>query len=127
MNSSVFYKQISILSGCLFVFLALLSMISAFKDTLPFSIGVAMLFAVFTIAVFHLGMRTINSADKNSFMMIAISSIFLKLVFSLMILFSYQLAFEPPTKLYLLPFLIIYLAYTALETTVLMKLAKSSE
>ena len=125
MTSGDFYKKISLLTGCLLISLAAISQLSPFQETLYFSIGATLIFVVFTIAIYHIGSKSVESPDKNMFFGVAISSIFLKLIMTLAILFSYQMVFKPSSKLYLLPFLLIYLVYTVFETSVLMKLAKS--
>ena len=125
MTSGDFYKKISLLTGCLLISLAAISQLSPFQGTLYFSIGATFLFVVFTILVYHIGSKSVESPDKNMFFGVAISSIFLKLIMTLAILFSYQMVAKPSSKLYLLPFLLIYLVYTVFETSVLMKLAKS--
>ncbi len=126
MNTTVFYKKISILSGCLLIFLIALSQFSPFQDTLYFSISSTFVFVIFTILVFHIGLRAVDSPNKNLFTGVAISSIFMKLVFILAFLFTYQAVVEPTSKHYLFPFILIYLVYTIFETMVMMRLSKVS-
>ena len=127
MNTTVFYKKISILSGCLLIFLIALSQFSSFQDTLYFSVSSTVVFFIFTILVFHIGLRATKSPNKNLFTGVAISSIFMKLVFILIFLFTYQAVVEPTSKHYLFPFILIYLVYTIFETMVMMRLSKPSE
>ncbi len=126
MNTTVFYKKISILSGCLLIFLIALSQFSPFQGTLYFSISSTFVFVIFTILVFHIGLRVVGSPNKNLFTGVAISSIFMKLVFILAFLFTYQAVVEPTSKYYLFPFILIYLVYTIFETSVMMQLSKAS-
>jgi len=127
MNTAVFYKKISILTGCLLVFLIALSQFSPFQDTLFFSVTSTLVFFIFTITVYHIGLRAIDNPQKNLFTGVAISSIFMKLVLILAFLFTYQAVVEPTSKQYLFPFVLIYLVYTIFETMVMMRLAKPSQ
>lgn len=127
MNTTVFYKKISILSGCLLVFLVALSQLSSFQDTLYFSISSTFIFVVFTIIVYHIGLRAVSKPNKNLFTGVAIISIFMKLVFILAFLFTYQGMVGPTSKHYLFPFILIYLVFTIFETIVMMQLSKPTK
>lgn len=127
MNTIVFYKKISILTGCLLVFLIALSQVSPFQDTLYFSVSSTIVFFIFTVLVYHIGLRAVDSPNKNLFTGVAITSIFMKLVLILAFLFTYQAVVEPTSKHYLFPFILLYLVYTIFETSVMMRLSKPSE
>lgn len=119
-----FNKQLGILTLVLIGVSVSLSYFQPFEDTLGLSISTILFFAILTIVLFFLGNATSNSSNKNHFLVVAMSSIFVKLVLTLLILFTYQAFFAPVSRSHLFLFIIIYLAYTIFETYLLMKLSK---
>ena len=127
MKASIFYKQLSILTFVMMIFVVGLSQIALFKGTLLFSFLSLFLFVAFTILIFYLGSRAVLSSDKNQFTVVAFLAIFGKLILTLVILFSYNHLVQPDSKMYVILFLIIYLAFTVFETGIMMRLSKSSD
>jgi len=127
MSKHLFYKKISILTGCLLIFLAVLAQFSPFQNTLYFSIISTLVFFIFTISVYHIGLKVVDNPNKNLFSGVAITSIIIKLILILGFLFTYQAIKGPIAKHYLLPFILIYLVYTVFETMVMMRLAKPTQ
>jgi len=127
MKTFVFYKKISILTGCLLIFLTVLAQFSPFQNTFYFSIISTLVFFIFTSSVYHIGLRVVDSPNKNLFSGVAITSIIVKLILILGFLFTYQAVEGPISKHYLFPFILIYLVYTVFETMVMMRLAKPTE
>ncbi len=122
-----FNKRLIIVTLGLIAISFILSWLEPFQNTLGFSIATTLFFAGFTIGLFYLGTSTANSPNKNLFMGVAIGSIFLKLVLTILILYSYKVIFEPEGGNHVFLFLIIYLVYTVFETSVLMKLSKPKD
>ena len=125
MSVKEFYKKLGILTATLTIIIFMGSKIPALASSLWFSIAVIALFAILSAAIYYLGKRTVHDTNKTLFMAVAISSIFIKIALTLAILFTYQASAKPTTKLYLFPFLGIYLSYTIFETWVMMRLSKS--
>ncbi len=124
MKPADFYKKIGLLFVSLLVLVAGLSRIHLFQDTFYFSAATILLFLIFTIGVYHLAAKAVHSPNKNLYSTVAISSIIVKLILMLAMLFTYQAIAQPTSRLFLVPFIFIYLVFTAFETSVLMKLAK---
>lgn len=97
---------------CFFVFQALIPDFS-YMDLLFYSIG---LFVFISILFYFLGARAANSTNKNSFLSIIVYNIFLKIILSFLLIFVYTKFNEPNSKLFIIPFFIVYLFFTIFET-----------
>ena len=124
MKPANFYKKIGFLIVGLLILTAGLSQISIFQNTFYFSVATISIFLIFTVGVYHLASRSLDSPNKNQYFTVAISSIIVKMLMVLAILFFYKAIAQPISCLFLIPFIFIYLAFTVFETSVLMKLAK---
>ena len=108
-----FNKQLGIITLALLAISALLSKFEPFKDAFGISVTTILLFAILTLGLYYLGISTANSPNKNLFLIVAIGSIFVKLVLILLILFSYRAMYAPEGRNYLFPFIFICLLYTS--------------
>lgn len=122
-----FSTRLGILTLVLIGLAMILSKFGPFADTLGFSIATIVVFAVVTLGLFFMGLKTVDSSNKNLFLIVAMGSIFVKLLLTLIILFTYRTIYGAESKSHLLLFLFIYLAYTIFETFGLMRLSKMKE
>lgn len=122
-----FNKQLGIITLVSLAVSALLAKFEPFEDAFWISVTTILLFAVLTLVLYYLGISTANSPNKNLFLIVAVGSIFVKLVLVLLILFSYRAMYAPEGRNYLFPFISIYLVYTIFETYVLMRLSKTKD
>ncbi len=81
-------------------------------------------FVALSITMFYLGKMTAGS-DKSrmAFTNMVLGMIFGKMILAMLIVFTYAQEVKPETKLFLVPFFIVYLIYTIFETWFLMKLS----
>lgn len=122
-----FNKALGILTLASVVISLILSQFELFKDTLGFSITSILLFAAMTMLLFFMGLKTVHSPNKNLFQLVAMGSIFVKVILIMAILFSYRTLYGQESKSHLFIFLSLYIAYTIFETAALMKLSKMKE
>ena len=126
MKTGDFYKKISLLTILLILISAGLSQVNIFQNTFYFSLTSIGIFFAFTVVVYHLAAKTVDSPNKNLYSTVAFSSIIVKLIMMMAVLFIYKSMAHPVSRFHFLPFILIYLVFTAFETLVLMKLAKPS-
>ena len=124
MSKKVFFKQLIIGSLILIVCLYFLHQIPLFQDFLDFSMISTLLFIIFCILMYFFGHAAALSTNKSAFTGIVLVSIFGKMLFSIILIVVYSQIREPENKMFLLPFILVYLYYTAFETYFLMKLGK---
>ena len=81
-------------------------------------------FMVFCIAAFILGKKAIQSENKYRFIQITLIIIMSKMTLSIIVVLGYAKIMQPADKLFVIPFLINYLLFTAFEVYFLEKVAK---
>lgn len=82
-------------------------------------------FILFSIAVFAICSKAAESKNKNTFGQVFLLSILFKLMFCGLWVITYALVFKPKSAHFILPFLLIYVAFTAYEVYFVTKLAKT--
>ena len=83
-------------------------------------------FVVFSVLMFFMGTNASKSSNKNDFTNVALGFTAGKMFGSLIIIVIYIKLIEPTSKMFILPFFIIYIIYTAFETYFMMKLGKEN-
>jgi hypothetical protein len=71
--------------------------------------------------------KGVDSRAGEFFLYIIVVNVFIKLIASFAIIFIYAKTAQPQDKFFVIPFLIIYLAFTVFETWFLSKMAKDSK
>ena len=92
-----------------------------------FSFGSIALFVLICIAAFVLGKRAVKSTNKYQFIQVLIMIIMGKMFLSIGVILVYMKLMNPDNKAFVLPFLLIYLIYTAFEVFFLEKIAREDE
>jgi len=82
-------------------------------------------FIVYATTIYFVGNFSVGSKVKNLFVYLVLYNVFLKLAFAFVIVFIYVKQFAPQSKSFLIPFLLVYLIFTACETYILDKQARS--
>ncbi len=116
MSSSEFYKYLGITT----IFAGLLAVVtgyflpkSSYMDLSAFAI---IFFVLLSLLVFQMGKRAATSSNKFQYVNLIISNMMLKMLMSFVIVLIYAQLKNPPDKLFVIPFLVIYLIFTAFET-----------
>lgn len=81
-------------------------------------------FVLFSILIYHLGLKAAGHQNKNKFTSVVMSMIFLKLVFTLAIVLIYDKKIAPLRIEHIISFLISYLCFTFFEVYFMSKLAR---
>jgi len=89
-----------------------------------FSIYAILAFSLLSYLMFYLGNMAAKSSNKYMFNNIIIGNMILKMFLCVIIVMVYKNIYQIESRAFLLPFLVIYLAYTIFETYFLTKLAK---
>ena len=83
--------------------------------------------SVFTVIVglaFVLGLRSSRSESKYGFVRLVMILIFVKMMICVLLIVYHLETERPESKLFIIPFLLIYLIFTIFEVSVLEKLAR---
>lgn len=125
MNERQFFIQLTILSIGVCLFLFLLNIIPLFAAYQQVSWLSVFLFIVISIAMYFLGKWAINHPNKNLFTNLLYLFMGGKMFLSIILIYSYNLIAEPKTKLFIIPFFVVYIFYTIFESHFLIKLNNS--
>lgn len=80
-----------------------------------------------TLAMFFVGGMTAKSTNKNLFTTIVLGFTFGKIFLSLFVVLGYYQIAQPTSKIFLLPFFIVYLIFTIFETYLMMQIGKNTK
>lgn len=109
------------------VFLIVHQFIPALQTHASFAYVTISMFVLFCLVAFVLSKKAIKSANKYRFIHILLMIIMGKMFLSLVMVLAYVKLFNPLDKLFVIPFFLIYLVYTAFEIYFLEKVAKEDE
>lgn len=90
----------------------------------PLSIIAIVLFFLLCIGIFFFGKRTAASKNKFAFNNVVMGITIFKMFLSGGLIAAYALLAKPVDKIFVLPFFLIYILFTAYEVYVLVKLAR---
>lgn len=124
MNHRNFFIQLGVISLGTFLILFLLHQIPQFSPFQSFSYASCLGFILFSSGMYFLSYRAAMSADKNLFLQQVLITTFMKMGLCIFIIIGYFKLAEPSSKMYAIPFLIVYLIFTIFETYFMMKLSK---
>ncbi len=80
-----------------------------------------------TLAMFLVGDITAKSSNKNLFTTVILGFTFGKIFLSLFVVLGYFQVAQPSSKIFLLPFFIVYLIFTIFETYLMMQIGQHSK
>ena len=83
-------------------------------------------FFFFSLLMFFMGSKAAKSKNKNDFTNAALGFTAGKMFFSMIIIIVYSKLGEPSSKLFVLPFFLVYIIYTAFETYFMMRIGKEN-
>ena len=116
MSNSTFIRYLIAVTAAAIISVAALNLLLPISNYLDFTILTLILFFFFTIGIFFLGKKASASKSGNLFLYIIIINVFFKLIGSFLMVFLYVEVKTPESKLFVVPFLIIYLLFTIFET-----------
>ncbi|MFK7806664.1 MAG: hypothetical protein AB8F74_02580 [Saprospiraceae bacterium] len=126
MSFQKFFRSLAGLTLGMILLAALSSFYPPLASYLDIFIISIVFFVVFSGVTFWLANNAAQSQNKFAFTQVTFLFLFGKLLFSVLILVVYKKIAIPEDNLFVLPFFLVYLCYTALETGFMMKLGRMS-
>jgi hypothetical protein len=83
-------------------------------------------FTLFCIVLFSLAQKAVQSKDLNAINKLFMVSVLVKLATALAVVVGFLKWYQPEENLFVLPFIVAYIAFTAVEVFSLKKLVKTS-
>lgn len=83
------------------------------------------IFIAILIGAYYFGQMAIRSASKSRFIQLVMMIIVIKMLVCVLIIAVYVQLVVPDTKLFVIPFLLIYLIFTIFEVIVLERIART--
>ena len=127
MNVQQFTSQLLLVTFFVGVLLWLLSLLPVFEVHQQLSWLSLILFFLISIIMYFTGRWGINNENKNTFIGLMYAYMGGKMFLSTILIILYYYYAEPDTKLFILPFFVVYLIFTVFESYFLMKLNESSK
>lgn len=124
MSHQIFLKQLGIISIGTFALIFLINQSSHFQPFQTFSYLSTLGFIMLSAGMYFLSARAAVNSDKNLFLQQVLGTTFMKMLLCIVVIVGYFKLAEPPSKMYAIPFLIVYLIFTIFETYFMMKLSK---
>lgn len=124
MSRQNFFKQLGVLSAILALCLFLLHTFTPFKAYSTISWLSLALFIVLSIGMYLGGFNAAMSENKHTFTNAVLGFTIGKMVLSVIVILGYNEIFKPESKLFIIPFFVIYVIFTVFETYFMMKLGK---
>ena len=124
MTAQRFFFQLVTVTAAAAWGLFLLQYVESFQAQMGFSWSCLGFFVVLSTVMFFAGKRAAQSKNKNDFTGVALGFTIIKLFAAILIILFYSKGFQPQTNNFILPFIVIYVIYTAFETYFMMQLGK---
>lgn len=119
MNTNRFLGYLLILTTIVSIMLWVIHSIDKYKPYLDLSIFTVCFFFIFNIIVFLRASYFSKWSMEKEYLQMIYLNFLLKLIFVIGIPVGYHLLFSPPTPDFILPYIMIYIAYTSFEVWIL--------
>lgn len=124
MRPKSFFTQLLLVTLGAVIMIVLMGMVPALKPFTDLSWVTCSFFVIVSIIMFFFGYRAALSDSKYAFSNIIIGFMMGKMMLTIALVLGYNNYMQPSTKLFLLPFFMVYLIYTVFETHFMMKLGR---
>ncbi|HFA51466.1 MAG TPA: hypothetical protein ENJ95_20830 [Bacteroidetes bacterium] len=124
MNKRRFFVQLTILTFVLTAVVLGLQTLPAFRPHTFFSLISIGFFVLLSIAMFFMAAKAAVSKDKHAFTRLIMLFTLSKMILTAVLVIVYKQVAEPKGLVFVLPFFLIYIAYTVFETMFMTKLGK---
>ena len=114
----------------IFILLLLLFVLHSFPLFHPYwdlSLLSLCFYTILSIVMFVFGNKTTTNQNVNDFSQVVFGSIIGKMFLTVLLVVSYFEVKQPQDRHFLIPFFLIYLAFTIFETAFMMKLSKAKQ
>ena len=126
MNLQNFYTQLTIVTVFTAIILFLLNQATALQPYQMFSWICLVFFLLLTLIMYYFGERASKSKNKNDFTNTVIGFMAGKMMLAGIIIVMYSKLVEPVSKIFILPFFVVYIIFTTFETYFMMKVGKEN-
>ena len=123
MDHSRFFTQLSFVSLGIIILIFALNLVPIFQTFQSLTWISFIFFLSLSVLMYFIGHTSANSSNKNSFLRIVMVTTFLKMFLCVGLIVIYQTIVKPESKMFVVPFLMIYIIFTIFETYFMMKLS----
>ncbi len=124
MQPGVFFRQLTLLSLVVALLLLALHQLPTLQTYTNFSWLSLAFFISLSIVTYYIGFRSVLQKNKFAFINAALGLTFVKMLLCVVIVGAYIQFTHPPSRLFILPFLGVYVVYTIFETWFMVKIGK---
>ncbi len=126
MTYKTFFTQLLLVTLVAVVMIVMVDQVPALSAYTDLSWVTCAFFVFVCINLFFFGHRAASSDSKYAFTNIIFAFMMGKMMLTIGLVMGYNNFMQPTTKLFLVPFFMVYLIYTIFETYFMMKLGKVS-
>jgi len=126
MNFNKFLLQLGLVSALTAVGLYFLHQVPEIYPHQAFSWGGLGFFIIFTLAMYYLVQSALKDSNKNVFFRTFMTMTGFKMLALVMAVMAYSKVAVVESKLFIIPFLVVYLVFTIFETMVMLKMSKEA-
>ena len=126
MNKKTYFSNLLITTLAAIVFVFGIRFIPGIKAFEMMGWSSVLFFVVWSLVMFFVSIKAAKDTNKNTFTSAILGFTFGKMIFSFIFVVAWAKLIDPSSKLFLVPFLGVYLIYTIFETHFMMKLGKSN-
>ena len=124
-DSRTFYRQLGVLTFLVAVVLFFFhQFFPLFGEHQALNWSLLLFYFLAAILLFVVGKKLAVSENKNAFTLFIMGAVFAKMMLSMAVLVVYLKFAQPASKYFILPFFVVYLAFTVFETYFLMKIGR---
>ena len=124
MTQRTFLTQMGIISLIISVLLVIIYSFPSFQTDWVLGLISWIFFAILTFLMFFLGKKAAASKNRHNFTSLVLGITAMKMFLSVAIVLVYFSLVRPTSRVFVLPFLLVYVIYTIYETYMLMILSK---
>ncbi|MBK7408993.1 MAG: hypothetical protein IPL49_09690 [Saprospirales bacterium] len=124
LSAKVFFQQLGLITFLTAAVLFILNQYPLFGDHQLLYWMLLGFYFLTAILLYVVGKKLAVSENKNAFTLFVMGSVFAKMLLSMVVLVLYLKFAEPASKYFILPFFVVYLAFTIFETYFLMKIGR---
>lgn len=124
MTQRTFLTQTGIVSLLVIILLAVIYAFMPFQPYWALGVISVLLFLGLTVAMFYFGKQAAASQNRNHFTTLILGVTVVKMFVSIGVVFLYFSIVRPSSRMFVVPFLMVYFIYTVYETYMLMILSK---
>lgn len=124
MSRRRFFSQLLLLTLITGVVLVFVHIFQPFVPYRIFSLSALLFFSALAAAIYVPASKAAFSEDKNAFTRLVMLFTFVKMFLTAGLVIGYHQIYKPENNLFLLPFFLTYIVFTAFETIYMSRLGK---